>query len=314
MTTTGNNMASKKNFAVKAFLLTAVFILLPVFAQCSQLVKNAAVLLPAGSKVKFNWIIPPAEVKDKGAGIIFKMDGSGNIWLGRDGKYVLNPNKNYMFGIDRQYDDFVLTEKGSLYFAAKGYLGYIPPVKNNGTDTGIHPFQPIARLPVNECRLYSGAGNVIYVSGKNPDNGRYEVFTAAGENVTRDKNDGMKMVYKKLFSAGNKISAAAGDGKTTFIAMDKLVVSSVTGLDKAEGFFKHSKETITGLAYDINAGIFYCTAKGVGYAGKNGSTEFLAVSNPSIALSGGKLYVYIPAETAVVQVENISDFKGYALK
>ena len=62
-------MASKKNFAVKAFLLTAVFILLPVFAQCSQLVKNAAVLLPAGSKVKFNWIIPPAEVKDKGAGI-----------------------------------------------------------------------------------------------------------------------------------------------------------------------------------------------------------------------------------------------------
>jgi len=149
MTTTGNNMASKKNFAVKAFLLTAVFILLPVFAQCSQLVKNAAVLLPAGSKVKFNWIIPPAEVKDKGAGIIFKMDGSGNIWLGRDGKYVLNPNKNYMFGIDRQYDDFVLTEKGSLYFAAKGYLGYIPPVKNNGTDTGIHPFQPIAKLPVN---------------------------------------------------------------------------------------------------------------------------------------------------------------------
>ena len=150
------------------------------------------------------------------------------------------------------------------------------------------------------------------MSGKNPDNGRYEVFTAAGENVTRDKNDGMKMVYKKLFSAGNKISAAAGDGKTTFIAMDKLVVSSVTGLDKAEGFFKHSKETITGLAYDINAG-FFTAPKGVACREKRQHGIFSRI-NLSIALSGGKLHVYIPAETAVVQVDNIGEFKGYALK
>ncbi|MBN2754283.1 MAG: hypothetical protein JXR81_05380 [Candidatus Goldbacteria bacterium] len=298
-------------------ILTAAFVLF-VLSVCSygadnkpNLLKNAAVLLPPASKVKFNWIIPPAESKNTGAGLIFKMDGSGNLWLGRGGKYVLNPNKNYMFGIDQQYDDFMLTAKGALYFAAKGYIGYIPPVKEKGTDTGIHPFQPIAKLPVNECRLFAGTGSVIYITGKNPANGRYEVFTASGEGASDDK---MKMVYKKLFSAANKISAAAGDGKITFIAMDKLVVSSVTGLDKTEGVFKHSKEAVTGLAYDVNAGLFYCTAKGVGYAGKNNSTEFLAVSNPSIAVSGGKLYIYIPEETAVLQVDNISDFKGYARK
>lgn len=307
-------MASNKTFAGKAVILLLIFILLPVFALCSQLVKNAAVLLPAKSKVKFNWIIPPAETKNAGAGIIFKMDGSGNIWLGRDGRYVLNPGKNFLFGIDEKYDDFVLTPKGSLYFAAKGYLGYIPPVKNSGTENGIHPFQPVAKLPVNECALYGGAGGVIYVSGKNPANGRYELFTAAGENAGKNKDSGMKMVYKKLFSADSKITAMAGSGKTVFVAVDKLVVSPVWGSDRAEGVFKHPKEKITGLAYDENAALFYCTAKGVGYAGKNGSTEFLAVSNPSIALSSGKLYVYIPAETAVLQVDNIGEFKGYALK
>ncbi len=134
---------------------------------------------------------------------------------------------------------------------------------------------------------------------------------AGGESgVINIEGKGKALSYRKVFSSEKSVSSAAGDGKTTFIATDRLVIRVKPGSEKAEGFFMHPKEKITGLAYDASAGVFYCTEKGVGFASKDGSLEFLKVSKPSIAASAGKLYVYLPDENGILEIASINNFKG----
>jgi hypothetical protein len=277
-----------------------------------NLIKNTLVLLPKSSKVRFNWLTPPAPEKFESAQLIFRMDDSGRVWFGRDGKYILAPGNSFAFSLNELFDDFVATGKNSLLFAAKGYLGIIPPYKASKKLVESFAFQPLVKLPAENCRLFPAAAGYVYIAGLSQRDGSDELYLAGGsDDLKLLEGRGTAFVYKKIFTSGKRISAVAGDGKTTFIAAESLVVCIKTGADKIEGIFKHPVEQITGLAYDRSAGLFYCTQKGVGYAGENGSVEFLKVINPQIAISAGKLYVYIRDENAVLEISGINDFKGY---
>jgi hypothetical protein len=300
---------------ITAAVITAAAVTCVYGALTDNHIKDSAVLLPKASKVKFNWVMPPSDEKAEASGLIFKMDSKGGPWFSRDGKYFLAPYKDYIFGVNGHFDDFVLTDKGNLLIASRGYLGFIPRVKNLKTAKSSFAFQPFTKLPAGNCRLFPADGGIVYIAGTDIAAGGDEVFTLGGEGSLKTvEGKGKALVYKKIFSTEKRITALAGDGKTTFIALDRLVVSVKPDSDKIDGVFIHPSETITGLAYDSKAGLFYCTDKGVGYAGKDGNCEFLMVPSPEIAVSAGKLYVYLKDKNGLLEIDGIQDFKSYFKK
>jgi hypothetical protein len=298
----------------------AAVILLFIAASCvyaedtggRKYLKETLILLPGKTKASFNWIIPPRENETPGADISFRMGGNGNIWLGRDGKYLLDPVSGLMLGINENFDDFAPSESGSPVFISRGYLCVIPAIKSPKTANTNLSLQPVAKLPADDCRIFPAHGGFFYIAGK--INGAYSVFTAGGpEGMIKVEAKGKAFVYKKLFTTPAAIAAVAGDGKTTFVAMERLVISLKKGSGKADPFFIH-RQDITGLAYDPDAGLFYCTENGVGYAAAGGNIEFLRVKKPEIAVSGGKLYVYLKESNALLEVSGIKEFRSYIKK
>ena len=292
------------------FLLLAVVAWVCVSAAGNYIDKTL-VLLPGDSSLKFNWILPPQG--KGGEGLSFRMGNKGGAWFGSNGKNVMSLKDGFSIGLKDPFDDFMVNSSGLPVFVSKDYLCIMTPVSGKKLGSTELSFQPLAKLPAGNCRLYPAGKGMLYISGTGAGTGNSEVYTAGGENGTlKVEGKGKAFLYTKIFSTEKRISALAGDGKDTFVAIGKLVIK--TGAGKAEGFFVHPKSDITGLAYDPAAGLFYCTEKGVGYASKDGSLEFLRVSKPAIAVSGGKLYIYLQDDNGLLEISNIKEFSGFVSK
>ncbi|HPD18083.1 MAG TPA: hypothetical protein PLF61_00285 [Candidatus Goldiibacteriota bacterium] len=290
-------------------IMCLYFIFFTFSAYCKNnkedYLKDVIVLLPSKSKIKFDWVVPPAKEKQN-AGCIFKMDNKGTAWFAFDGRYILNPNNGFLFKVKEQFDDFILTGNSKFLFIYKDYLCFIPSFDTKKIKENSLPLQPLAKLPARNCRLYSGYDNV-YVSGKNQN--KNEIYVVNFKELQKMGDAGKVINYKKLFTTEKNVSAVAGDGRDNFFAIDNLVVYVSTGIDKVSGYFLSPEENITGLAYDKTAGLFYCTKRKVGYVNKNGNLDFLYVKNPAIFVSDGNLYVYIPENDGLLRIKNIPEFK-----
>ena len=283
-------------------------------------VPDTFVILPAKTKMIFEWLLPPRDrnglkpAAENNAQ--FSVDTKGNLWFGRDNNMLANFGKNFVLKMDVPYREFVFLDSGVMYISTDKYLGFIAEIgkKAEADKNGIisASFQPLASLPVPGCSMFPGEGNILYLKGYDNESGDSNVYTFGGKGSTVKTGDkGSALCYKHIFSVKKPITAVAGNGKKTYIAMGRMIVEITNGKDGVKGFFVHPSEDITGIAYSGKAGIFYSTASYIGYAEGNGCIDFMKASNPRILMQKNILYVFMPDNYGVLKISNVDDLKNY---
>ena len=132
--------------------------------------------------------------------------------------------------------------------------------------------------------------------------------------VVKTGNAGSALCYREIFSVKKTITAVAGNGNKTYIAMGRMVVELNGATGAVKGFFVHPSEDITGLAYAGMTGLFYTTASCAGYAGANGCMDFIKLPQPRILMRKNSLYVFIPDDYGVLKISNAGDMKNHNFK
>jgi ankyrin repeat protein len=272
--------------------------------------------LPADCKVRMNWISAPIEdsvVKKRSIyNLCFGVDLYNQPWIGFHNEDVLNPVKQYQFTVSPRYENFTILENGALLFATDNDLGYVAPpnYKTKDYNNRIKAFfQPISALPISNCKIYPGAGNALFLSGKNGASGQYEVYLLAPEKTTTGSS--IKQ-YKKIFSGPEDFVGIAGDSSTFYIATYKVILKINTKDNKVSKIPLNTMDrNIRGLAYNTQSGLYYCTDKGVGFLGTNTNIPFLSCVEPKIYIRGGTLYVLCSKTLGVLSFDNIGDLKRY---
>jgi|GEM_PF-1195792 len=320
-----------KNKIIPTILVLCCFVLATVAAAAEtgktekkKYLPGAFVLLPAKTKMKFEWTMAPRDKKNLAyAGDIkaqFSIDGGGNPWLSRDNDMLADMAKGFILRTGTQFKEFAFLDGGMLYLTEDKYLEFIaePDKKSSPDKNGIIDvsLRPLASLPAKECSIFPGEGNILYLSGHDNENGTDGVYVLGGKgSVVKAGDKGSALCYREVFSAKKPITAVAGDGKRTYVAMGRMVVELA---DAAGGgvkvFFVHPTEDITGLAFSYRAGLFYSTASCVGYAGTNGCIDFMKLPQPSILMRKNSLYVFIPDYFGVLKISNVDDMKKHDFK
>lgn len=279
---------------------------------------GAAVALPSGCKVNVRWVCPPlstnAVKESHWYDVHFVVDSSGRPWFGTDATSIVNPTQCYMFELQRVYGDMACLENGAFLLASMSDLGFVtPPEKPMTDDKGIPQvgFQPISSLPLPDCRLYPGAGNVLYLVGWNPASRKNEVYV-----LKRDKLSSQSSAvreYVKVMSSEDSIAAVAGDGDTTYVAIDRVILRTSRASSTPAKVFVHPTEMIMGLAYSPQAGLFYASSNGVGRIGAKGTMQILAADDTAIYLQKGTLYVFFEKSLGVLAFDGVADLKRFDL-
>ena len=285
--------------------------------------KNTYVVLPSSSKIVFSWLsmpLDPEKVKPvMETGMKMHVDDKSRLWVVNDGGLV-----NTLLGLTVRPDyaivDAVFLDNGALFLTTEKYLGsMIMPGKKEfkSLDGSVAVrFQPLAGLPAAGCRVFKGSSDVVYLCGQNAATGEYEVYTFGGsESLKMLDVDGMKqkaaaIYFNKVYSSKKPVTCAAGNGKTTYIASGRLVIEVKKGNEKAAGFFTHPSRDITSLAYSEEAGLFYTTDTGIGYAARGIAYEFMKTPNSRIQIGKRGLYIFLLENYGVLMAGNVDEFKN----
>lgn len=286
-------------------------------AQKVAVLPGTVVALPAECKVKVRWVCPPLDAKTVREAywfnVAFAVDSTGRPWIGDGYDDILNPTEQYRFVLSRPYEDMVCLENGVFLVATSSDLGFIvPPEKPKVNYDGIPmaTFQPLAGLPFSKCRLFAGASNCVYLTGRNPETEQYEVYVLRRQKLT---TDGMGVrAYEKVFSCKREINAVAGDGDTTFVAVDRLVMKVPREGNDPVKVHVSPSETITGLAYSPDTGLFCSTQDSISYIGTGGVLDIMAAPNPRIYLQKGSLYVLFRDTLGLIALDGIGDLKRFS--
>lgn len=289
-----------------------------------KFISGVVIMLPAKTKLVFSWLMPPQESNgmkpDIEKNLQFAVDGKGTLWLGRDNDLIANfSRKHFMIKLDVPYREFVSMENGMLIFSTDKYIGFIPGIGKNspmGEDRIMKvPFQPLVGLPEPESSIYAGDGDILYIKGFNAENGTDNVYSFGGKGTLEQSTDKRAaLCYKEIFSIKKHISAVAGNGKKTYVAMGRMIAEITKGMGKIRGFFVHPQEDITGMAYSEKSGLFYTTDSFVGYAGENGPIDFIRAHKPRIVLKNNTLYVFMADNCGILKINNIDDMKKHDFK
>lgn len=265
--------------------------------------------IPKNSGIKAKWLVPPRKGNKRPAGRLrFAVDGAGSPIVGTEDRWVARPIRGMVGKLNQAFNDMAAVRKRGLVFCTKKDLGLIPQVREIRKDKKgdpIFPFQPIAALPVRDCRLFSGAGDVLYVAGRARDSRRSQVYRLRFSKPGAKKR---RPVWELLYSSNEPVAAVAGDGKATYVATGKLVVRLKKGKKKPEGFFLHPKEDILDLAYSPKAGLFYATQSGVGLVGPKARGAFLQDVKTQIRVREGALYVLFEDTLGVLKITGLEGF------
>lgn len=260
-------------------------------------------LLPPGSGVTARWILPPSAAAGKPGKAVFGVGGGGRIWLGFEGELAAEPAARLLFRTRPAYSGFTVTAGGSPLFCSGGDIRIIPKLGRPELDEGgrpVVPLQPAASLPVEGCRLFNADGKAVYAEGSNPGTGRNEVYLLSPV----EGRSGFSREIRKILSTEREISAVAGDGRRTFVAIGRLVME-VDAEGGAAGIFLHPEEEIKALAFSGEGRLFFATAGAVGLLAEKGPLEFLRISGGSIIIRNGALYVLGTRDLGVLKVEGI---------
>ncbi len=299
-----------------AVILSVLAVLLPaansLCAEKPMIHRGITVALPKECSVKLRWVCPPLDDKvveeSKWYYVNFTVDNSGRPWIGHDLSQIMSPTQQYQYSVDKFFDNMVYLDNGALILSTTTHIGSPMPPKDKEFDYRGLPrasFQPIAQMPFANCRLFAGASNCLYLVGHNPATEQKEVYLLRPEK-------GSLRQYARVFTSKDSIASVTGDGERTYIATDRVVLKVLT-TGAVSKVYVHPTQTISGLAYDAQIGLFYATDTGVGFVGANGSVDLLAAQEPRICLRQGALYVFLPKSYGVLALDNVKDLKRFNL-
>lgn len=243
--------------------------------------------LPQGASAA--WVVAPAGQAGRQV-LRWTVDGSGRPWLGRDGKEIVG--KKLRFGVAGGFTDFLALKK-ALVFATQDDLALIPAQSADASEVVL---QPLAKLPVEDARLFPAQGTSFYILGKSRGGKESEVYLRRGRS------------FKKLFSTEGPVAVVAGDGWRTFVAVDRVILE--VKAKEPEVVFMHPDSDITSLAYGP-AGLFYATRSGVGRIGSKGALMFIKAAKPQLCLRGDSLFVLLEESLGVVKVMGLKALGGW---
>ncbi|MCK4537063.1 MAG: hypothetical protein KAT93_08620, partial [Desulfuromonadales bacterium] len=301
-------------------------------------VSGSMIALPADCKVKARWVCPPFD-REKvehadweqddwfrfdfwRSKFNFTVDASGQPWFAIPGQLgikglVLNPIKQYRFGLSHPFKGMVCLDNGAWLFHTDHDLGFISAPDTLPVEDGnaVVPFQPAVTLPLPDCRVYAGANSALYLVGT-ADHGVQEVYLLQPEALSQGQQRILRS-FRKVFASEAPIGAVTGDGQTTFVALGRTIVRITHEGQTESDMLVHPSDTIKQLAYSPTAGLFYTTDQAVGFVGQHGAWDFLPLYwfsyfKAQIALRGESLYVCLPGTWGVFALDNISDLAKYA--
>ncbi|OIO12269.1 MAG: hypothetical protein AUJ52_00515 [Elusimicrobia bacterium CG1_02_63_36] len=256
---------------------------------------GVTLLLPPASGVSVRVVTPPAETDYGWSAPRLALGADGALWFLHDGSEAANFTAGYRLRSRVPLDDVAALEGVGPVYASGGDLGYL--VVDGPAQAA---FQPIAELPVEDARLFSGSAGALYVAGRGKGEGDYELWALLpGAEGPR---------WKKLLSSTERIAAAAGDGTEHFAAIGRLVGKIEGG--RFSGVFLHPDEAVTALAFAKRLGLVYATASGAGVAGPEGSVPFLIAERPEPLVRGENLYLFLPGSMTVLLVEHASALRA----
>ena len=273
--------------------------------------------LPAGAKLTLPVrpgtgaqmiVAPPAKLIEQPVNLRFGVDRDGYPWLGDHGKTLLNVLKRQLVKVDQEYTDVAFFDNGAILLCTKKSLGFLEdaPDQVKKGNKYLMRFHPVAPLPYKNMRLFAGDQNAIYLVGRNPKDGKDELFALAPDASG-------KKAFVKLAAVKEGIAAVAGDGRTTYFASGRLIAKLAPGRPKAERVLLHPSSAVTQLAYAAKSGLFYATDKAVGYVGKK-PFEFLKARRLALRLRNDALFVLFVNEQHVLCISGASGFSKLGAK
>ncbi len=284
--------------------------------KSALVLSGTSLALPANCKVKVRWICPPLDAKAVDEShwydTRFVVDSAGRPWFGADRSDVLNPTQQYRFTFSHLYKDIACLDNGTFLVSTDSDLGFVTPPeapKTNYDGKPVALFQPIAGLPIPECKLFAGVGNCVYLVGWNSETEMNDVYVLRPEKLAIG-GTGVRE-YVKVFSSKEDIAAVAGDGNVTYLAMER-VAAKVSGSNCTKVYVSPD-DWIRGLAYSPQAGLFVATYRGIQYVGASGVLQIMAGDDPKIYLQKGSLYVFFPKTMGVLALDNVQDLKRFNL-
>lgn len=274
--------------------------------------------LPAGSSMRAHWVCPPMDQADvekfNAYASSFVVDSSGQPWLSKSNTAMLNPAKQQAFQLSQMFDSVACLDNGMMLFTLAGRLGFaVPPDKLTKDKSGlpIMNFQPIIDTPVSYCQVFSGSGDCVYLLGNDRTTGENGVYLIKPEKLTGALKTRVRSTIK-IFSSKDTISAVAGDGVDTFIAIGKLIIK-INASGEMSKVYLDPVSDISSLAYSPQSGLFYSNDKYVSFIGPNGSIQIAAISYGSICLRKGTLYLFMRDTLGIFALENVGSLRGYNL-
>jgi hypothetical protein len=273
------------------------------------------VLLPKGDELVFpiEWGLSvemiyspkkkPVERPDR---MIFLVDKAGAPWIGNAGKTLGSLTTPDAVTPDKPYRDAIFLDGGALLAVDENDLGMYKPgtEEERAQRPYLMHFQPRMALPFKDMRLFPGEGDTLFVVGRNPKTGRDEVFR------TVDQPDGTKK-FTKLVGLKEPVSSVAGDANATYIAAGPAILKIGAERKNLEIIVKLT-ENVRDLAYSSKSGLFYASAKGVGYLTAKTPLRFLTAPDAEIRLQNESLFVFLRGSQQVIKFGGLGGFSKFA--
>jgi hypothetical protein len=239
------------------------------------------------------------------AGCGLLVDPASKPWFLCGKRYLAGLEYGANIGFDRRVDDAAWLDGGLVFVAVDDKLGVVP-VKEHIKETkgkGIKflATKVLGRFPMTGMKLSAGTGDVLYVIGRDTTTQKQDLY------LVRKTGDGWSTRFLLATRAG--VSAVAGDGTRTFVAIGPRIVE--VGEKTTTPVLSPRPERaaeVTGLEYGPKLGLFYTTAKGVGYAGTHYHFQFLKTPDTQIRLSGTSLFVLLGGGRGVLKLDDLDTF------
>jgi hypothetical protein len=242
-----------------------------------------AASLPSGLRLSDGalspeWVLPAGSGRD----CRLVIDPKERPWLGCKNRFIFGPIYAVSYVSEATFQSLVWLPEGSLLGVSGEKVGAFLMAAAVKKTSGKAKFRPLAVFPDRRVTLHQGAGDVVYIVASGQSSTEVYLMARAGKEWKR----------AKLFTTAKKVTAVGGDGKRTFVALERKIVGLAPG--EKQDLFEHPNSEVTALEYSPKLGLFYATDRGVGYLGSRYDREFLAASGAQIRLAGNSLYVLPP--------------------
>lgn len=233
-----------------------------------------------------SFVLPPS-----GDGCRLLLPPADAPWLACGGRFLSGPEHGVLLSVERPFDDVAWLGGGEIFISAGGELSRVLP-SAAGAMAGVTPVRAVGRFAGERLKLFAAAGRGLYVLARD------EVFLVRHEEGSW---------IRRRVAVGAGVTAVAGDGEVTAVAMGRRVLLVRDGT--AGELFAHPDSDVAALAYAPGLGLFYATAQGVGFIGDGLRLEFLRTPGAQIALRSDALFVMLAHGQGVLRIEGLDGLR-----